>query len=75
MDEESLSHLSPQEAFALGVEWAIFFKKLKGKEPIRDFCLSNNSHRLAKLAERMGRSYECRSTSAPNWKEVWIGKP
>jgi hypothetical protein len=73
IDDNNLEHLSPQEAFALGVEWAIFFKRLKSNEPIRDFCLANNSHRLEKLAERMGRSSECRSTSAPNWAEIWIG--
>jgi hypothetical protein len=73
IDDKSLSQLSPQEAFALGVEWAIFFKRLKSNKPIRDFCLANNSRRLEKLAERMGRSSESRSTSAPNWSEIWIG--
>ena len=72
MDDGNLEHLSPQEAFALGVEWAIFFKRLKKGDPIRDFCLANNARRLEKLAERMGRSCESRSTSAPNWAEIWI---
>ncbi len=56
----------------MGVEWAIFFKRLKSNEPIRDFCLANNARRLEKLAERMGRSSESRATSAPNWSEIWI---
>jgi hypothetical protein len=71
-DNKGLEDVSPQEAFALGVEWAIFFKRLKSNEPIRDFCLANNARRLEKLAERMGRSSESRSTSAPNWAEIWI---
>ena len=75
IDMDGLKDISPHEAFALGVEWAIFFKRLKGKEPIRDFCLRNNSRRLEKLAERMGRESESRETSAPNWAEIWIGKP
>jgi len=72
IDDSGLEQLSPREAFALGVEWAIFFKRLKNNEPIRDFCLANNARRLEKLAERMGRSSESRSTSAPNWAEIWI---
>jgi len=72
IDDGNLEHLSPQEAFALGVEWAIFFKRLKNGDPIRDFCLANNARRLEKLAERMGRSSESRATSAPNWAEIWI---
>ncbi len=71
-DTRGLEQVSPQEAFAMGVEWAIFFKRLKSNEPIRDFCLANNARRLEKLAERMGRSSESRSTSAPNWAEIWI---
>lgn len=74
IDDESLALLTPREAFVLGVEWAIFFKRLKSDEPIRDFCLSNNSRRLEKLAARLGRSAECRATSVPNRKEIWIGK-
>lgn len=71
-DDRGLENVTPQEAFALGVEWAIFFKRLKSSEPIRDFCLANNARRLEKLAERMGRSSESRATSAPNWSEIWI---
>ncbi len=71
-DTKGLEQVSPQEAFAMGVEWAIFFKRLKSNEPIRDFCLANNARRLEKLAERMGRTSESRSTSAPNWAEIWI---
>jgi len=72
IDDQGLEQLTPQEAFALGVEWAIFFKRLKKGDPIRDFCLANNARRLEKLAERMGRSSESRTTSAPNWAEIWI---
>ena len=72
IDDDGLEQLTPQEAFALGVEWAIFFKRLKNGDPIRDFCLANNARRLEKLAERMGRTSESRATSAPNWSEIWI---
>ena len=74
IDDDSLALLSPREAFVLGVEWAIFFKRLKSDEPIRDFCLSNNSRRLEKLAASLGRKAECRPTSVPNRKEILIGK-
>ena len=73
IDNESLKLVSPQEAFALGVEWAIFFKRLKSRAPIRDVCLVNNGRRLEKLAERMGRLSKCRSTTAPKWAQIWIG--
>ena len=73
IDDESLKHVSPQEAFALGIEWAIFFKRLKSRAPIRDVCLAKNAHRLEKLAERMGRTVRCRSTTAPRWAQIWIG--
>ncbi len=72
IDDSGLEQLSPREAFALGIEWAIFFKRLKNKEPIRDFCLANNARRLEKLAQRMGRSSESRTTAAPSWAEIWI---
>jgi hypothetical protein len=71
-DDVGLEQLSPREVFALGIEWAIFFKRLKSNEPIRDFCLAKNARRLEKLAEQMGRSSESRSTAAPNWSEIWI---
>jgi len=74
IDNDNLKHVSPQEAFALGVEWAIFFKRLKSRAPIRDVCLANNARRLEKLAGRMGRSSRCRSTTAPKWAQIWIGK-
>jgi hypothetical protein len=74
IDDESLKHVSPQEAFALGIEWAIFFKRLKSRAPIRDVCLANNARRLEKLAGRMGRTSKCRSTTAPKWAQIWIGK-
>ena len=73
MDDESLKQVSPQEAFALGVEWAIFFRRLKSHAPIRDVCLANNARRLEKLAEHMGRLSKCRSTTAPKWSQIWIG--
>jgi hypothetical protein len=74
LDDESLKQVSPKEAFALGIEWAIFFKRLKNKAPIRDVCLANNARRLEKLAERLGRSSRSRSTTAPKWNQIWIGK-
>jgi hypothetical protein len=75
VDDESLDRLTPREAFVLGVEWAIFFKRLKSDEPIRDFCLSNNSHRLEILAARLGRPAVCHDADVPSRKEIWIGKP
>jgi len=68
-----LDQVPPQEAFALGVEWAIFFKRLKREKPFRELCLANNARRLVKLARHMGRLSKCRLTSDPNWAEIWVG--
>lgn len=74
-DDGSLENVSPQEAFALGVEWAMFRERLKTGEPFHILCLENNAIRLEKMAERNGRFSESRRTSAHGWAEVWIGSP
>jgi hypothetical protein len=73
IDDGSLDGLSLQEAFTLGVEWALFWDRLKSGQPFQDLCLANNAQRLEKLAERMGRFSECRQTSVHGWTEVWVG--
>ncbi len=73
VDDGSLSGLTQQEVFALGVEWAMFWERLKQGAPFRELCLANNAQRLEKLAARMGRFSECRGTSAQGWAEVWVG--
>jgi hypothetical protein len=73
IDDGSLANISVQEAFALGVEWAMFLERLKTGVPFHDLCLANNALRLEKLAERNGRFSECRQTSTQGWMEVWVG--
>ncbi len=75
MDDETLKDISPQEVFALGVEWALFRERLKTGKPFWALCLANNAKRLEKLAECHGRFSECRMTSTPEWAEVWVGGP
>ncbi len=73
IDDGSLANVSPQEAFALGVEWAMFRERLMANVPFHALCLANNALRLEKLAERNGRFSECRQTPTHGWMEVWVG--
>ena len=72
VDNGSLGKVSPEEAFALGVEWAMFRARLENGQPFTDLFLANNAARLEKLAERLGRFSEARA-SAHGWTEVWVG--
>jgi hypothetical protein len=73
IDDGSLEGISPKEAFALGVEWLMFRRRLQSGQPFKIWCLSNNAARLVKLAERHNRFVEDRQTGCDGWSEVWVG--
>jgi hypothetical protein len=72
-DESSLNQVNPETAFALGVEWQMFRQRLKSGHPFQTLCLSINTNRLVKLAERHRRFVEDRPTPWIGWSEIWVG--
>jgi hypothetical protein len=72
-DESSLNQVNPETAFALGVEWQMFRQRLKSGHPFQTLCLSINTNRLVKLAERHRRFVEDRPTPWVGWSEIWVG--
>ena len=73
IDDGSLNGVSGKEAFALGVEWLMFRRRLQSGEPFKVLCLANNAARLVKMAERYNRFVEDRRTGCDGWREVWVG--
>jgi hypothetical protein len=72
-DGSSLSEISPEVAFALGVEWQMFRQRLKTGQPFQILCLAVNANRLVKMAERHRRFVEDRPTPWAGWSEIWVG--
>ena len=72
-DGSSLSGVSPEVAFALGVEWQMFRQRLKTGQRFQTLCLAMNASRLVKMAERQRRFVEDRPTPWPGWSEIWVG--
>ena len=72
-DGTSLNQVNPETAFALGVEWQMFRQRLKSGRPFQTLCLSINTNRLVKLAERHRRFVEDRPTPWVGWSEIWVG--
>jgi hypothetical protein len=72
-DGSSLSEVSPEVAFALGVEWQMFRQRLKTGHPFQILCLAINANRLVKMAERHHRFVEDRPTPWAGWSEIWVG--
>jgi len=73
IDSSLLEMVSPDYAFALGVEWQMFRDRLKTGQPFSTLCLLENTSRLVKLAERQHRFVEDRPTTWPAWREIWVG--
>ncbi len=73
IDDGSLRSVTPQYAFALGVEWLIFRQKLLTGEPFKMLCLPENSVRFVNMAERHSRFVEDRQTGCVGWTEIWVG--
>jgi hypothetical protein len=73
-DNGSLKTVTPEYAFALGVEWAIFRQRLLvSDKPFRVLCLPENRERFVRMAERHKRFTEERRTACAGWFEIWVG--
>jgi hypothetical protein len=72
VDDDSLSGLSPQECFSLGVEWQMFRSQLEAGKPFTLTVLANNANRLTKLAERTQRFVEARP-ARDGWSLITVG--
>ena len=57
-DTDDLAGTDAKLAFALGVEWEMFRRKLRGRKPFREVVVSENADRLVRMAERHGRFVE-----------------
>lgn len=75
IEDGSISHVTPEYAFALGVEWCMFRQQLLSGQPFKTLCLPENRERFVRLAERHKRFVEDRQTACPEWSEVWVGDP
>jgi hypothetical protein len=73
IDDHSLSGLSLEQAFTLGVEWQMFRQKLHSGKPFTTFCLPANTNRLVKMAERHKRFVEDRPNVPPGWCQIHVG--
>lgn len=73
IDDGSLKGLTPEYAFALGVEWQLFRQQLETGEPFKVLCLPENTRRLVALAERHRRFVEDRQTACVDWNQIWVG--
>ena len=61
-----------QYAFALGVEWSEFHRKLCGGASFRTVCRLKNRDRFVALAAKCGRFCEDHPLQ-PGWCEVFVG--
>jgi hypothetical protein len=73
IDDGSLKGITPEYAFALGVEWQIIRQRLLSGTPFTTFCLPENAARIVKMAERHKRFVEDRPKVAPGWTQVYVG--
>lgn len=73
VEDGSLKNVTPEYAFALGVEWHLFRQQLLESRPFRVLCLPENRSRFVKLAERHRRFVEDRPTGSADWVEIWVG--
>jgi len=72
-NDNSLKGVNSEIAFTLGVEWQMFRQRLKTGRPFQTLCLSLNTNRLVKMAERQRRFVEDRPTPWAVWSEIWVG--
>ena len=73
IDDGSLAGLSPEYAFALGVEWEMFRAQLSTGCPFVTLCLPENRTRFVRMAESRRRFVEDRQTACADWVEIWVG--
>ena len=72
IDGGALDGVSPTLAFTLGVEWAMFRRKLRHREAFRELVISQNADRLVRMAERHGRFVE-HHPHCDGWTEIVVG--
>ena len=72
VDDGSLTGATPQECFALGVEWCMFRQRLRSGQPFVELIMKKNAARLVGLAERGGRFVEHHPVCA-GWVKVIVG--
>jgi len=72
-EDGSLEGISPEYAFALGVEWEMFRQRLKTGKPFTAFCMLQNTARFVKMVERHNRFVEDRPSVSEGWSEIYIG--
>jgi hypothetical protein len=75
IDNGLLKNVTPEYAFALGVEWAMFRAKLSTGRPFVTLCLPENRARFVRMAERNRRFVEDRQVTSGEWTEIWVGDP
>jgi hypothetical protein len=51
----------------------MFRQRLKTGRPFQTLCISLNTSRLVKMAERQRRFVEDRPTPWAGWSEIWVG--
>jgi len=73
IDDGSLNTMTPEYAFALGVEWQLFRQRLDSGKSFATFCMVENATRFVKMAERHKRFVEDRPNAAPGWTQIWVG--
>ena len=71
-DTDGLASVTPELAFTLGVEWAMFRRKLRKRQPFRELVISHNADRLVRMAERHGRFVE-HHPHCDGWTEIVVG--
>jgi hypothetical protein len=73
IDDGCLKGITPEYAFALGVEWQMFREQLQTGKPFKILCLPENRARFVAMAERHRRFVEDRQTACVDWSEIWVG--
>ena len=69
----SLNGITPEHAFALGIEWQMFRERLKMKKPFSTLCLSINASHLVRMAKCQRRFVEAKPTPWASWSELSVG--
>ena len=72
IDDGSLSGLSPEKCFVLGVEWESFLRKLRSGSSFVEIVHAENAERLVRLVERHGRFVE-HSVFSSGWTRIVAG--
>jgi hypothetical protein len=71
IDNGALDGISPEQCFAMGVEWQLFRNRLAHGQAFACLVLDGNAERLIKLAERAGRFAESAPVS-DYWTQITV---